>query len=96
MPNFGAHLQYILFASVIPLGTGLSVYASWKCLMWAYGGQKQFVTTVFKEPLQKEWFMVNPKNVFFREAPLSNIPEKLPDSIGKYDNADSHPHAKNW
>ena len=64
--------------------------------MWSYGGQKKFIKTVYQEPLEKEWFMVNPKDVFFRTAPLSNIPEKLPESIKMFEHYDEHPHSKNW
>ncbi|KNH09350.1 hypothetical protein XU18_0035 [Perkinsela sp. CCAP 1560/4] len=96
MARIRHHLEFIAFSSIIPASTILLIFSSWKAMLWFYGGKEEFMRLVFREPLQKEWFMVNPKDVFFRPAPLSNIPHKMPEEIKLYESAQEHPHSKNW
>ena len=89
-----------LASSVWPIGAMLASYAGFKTLIWSYGGRDEFRRQIMTEPQEKEWFMVNPRKVFFRDAPLSNVPTRIPADIGTPAAAllvgGEHPHAKNY
>jgi hypothetical protein len=53
--------------------------AFWKGLLWSYGGRNEFRKQIIKEPTQEQWFDSNPRQVFFRDAPLSSVPRHILD-----------------
>ena len=103
-----AYAEIGLLCSVMPIGSFFGIWALWKILLWSYGGREEFRRQVLVEPYEKEWFMVNPKEVFYRRAPLSNIPQQIPKEIDALCEmpqgqampqtwpSGEHPHTKNW
>eukprot|EP00759_Apiculatamorpha_spiralis_P057050 PhF_6_TR8384/c0_g1_i1/m.13126 len=91
-----------LICSVWPIMGIAMAWGGWRLMMWSYGGREEFRRQVMIEPTNKEWFMVNPKKVFFREAPLSNVPSELPEELAALSPVDGkpvsfkheHPHAR--
>ena len=91
MARWKRKAEIYLFCSVWPVFGGCFIYGLWRLLLWSYGGREEFRRQIIREPLEGEWFLSNPKHVFFREAPLANVPEKIdPESVT------THTHHKNF
>ena len=107
MVRLSAYAEIGLVCSIFPVSGILTCWSLWHLLLWSFGGREEFRRQVIIEPQRQEWFMQNPKKVFWRDAPLSNLPVQIPEEIDKLSNLDNamsdeektlgeHPHARNW
>eukprot|EP00760_Papus_ankaliazontas_P024442 PhM_4_TR2312/c0_g1_i2/m.45947 len=103
MARLRRHVEIWALCMVWPITGVAAVYGGYRALMWSYGGRDEFRRQILLDPNEKEWFMVNPRKVFFRDAPLSNVPTQMPDDIKALSDAQlpvraggDHPHVRNW
>jgi len=97
MPRFRAFAEMWLVLSVWPILTLGAIYGTWKSMLWAYGGPKEFYMVNIEEPMEEKWYQTNPKKFFLRDAPLSGIPKEKPDTLVSDLTAQKeHPHQRNW
>lgn len=71
------YIEIYLFCSVWPIGMVATVYAGWRMMLWSYGGRQMFRQAVITDPLDEDWHLANPRQVFFRDAPLAHLPDYL-------------------
>lgn len=78
--------------AVVGLG---SVVASYRLLMWSFGGREGFRFIVMQLPLEEEWHRANPRAVLGLDTPLSNVPKFL-ETPGHGEVGKDHPHQRNY
>jgi hypothetical protein len=87
------YAEFYVVAAMFPLFLGGCCMGGYRLLMWSYGGADNFTYLLLKEPMEKQWFNVNPKKVFFRDAPLSAVPDTEPEGLVE---KVPHPHQQEF
>ena len=80
MARWRRYVEIYAFCSIIPISGGIACYGLWQMFIWSFGGRAEMRRLTINEPLQEKWFESDPaKTVFFRDAPLSNVPKHITD-----------------
>ena len=94
-----AKVELAIFFGVLPLiGIAGFIGGSFKTLVWSYGGTDCFRYALVREPMQEEWYKVNPNTLIGRATPLADVPKYL-DTPGHGEGVPTgaeHPHARNY
>ena len=92
------YCEIYLICSVWPIALVSCVYGGWRLMLWSYGGRDMFRRMVITDPLDEEWHLANPRQIFFRDAPLAHLPDYLQDYQKSLQPKDSpqHQHHSNY
>lgn len=94
MSRWKRYCEIYLFCSVWPIMTIGGVVGGWKLLMWSYGGRESFRQLIMKDPYEEQWYLGNPRSIFYREAPLGSVPTHLVEKPAG--DPDGHKHHNNY
>jgi hypothetical protein len=86
------YMEIYLICSVWPVTFLGLMYGGWKLLLWSYGGRDNFRRAVITDPLDEQWHLANPRQIFFRDAPLAHLPDYVQDYQKGFEVKDSPPH----
>lgn len=88
-------MEIYLFCSIWPIGCIAGTWAVWRMMLWAHGGRDCFRQLIMKDPHAEEWYKANPKQIFFRDSPMANVPYHIIDKP-EGDSQHGHEHHANY
>lgn len=86
--------EMVVLSLMWPVGSAAVLYACYRGIMWSFGGRDNFRKIVLREPMEGEWFDVNPRGIAYRDAPLSAVPEHI--TAKPTGDVEGHRHHQNW
>lgn len=77
MARWKRYMEIYAVGAIVPIAMFFGFRKMWHFYLWSFGGREEYRRLWIQQPIEERWYDSNPRQVFFRDAPLSAIPKQL-------------------
>lgn len=77
MARWRRYVEIYALGALVPIFMFFGGRHMWHLYLWSFGGREEYRRLWIQQPIEEQWYNSNPRQVFFRDAPLSAIPKHL-------------------